>query len=335
MIDRGAPEDKADPGYGLYREGYTLILEEKWDAARKKFAELSAKFPKSGYIDDAQYWTAYSYGSSDRSKAIRAYEKFIEANSGSSYYDDALADLENLQARSYAARAGSRPGARVSVRTTGLPRPVTVAVAPQMAVMERQLRRQMRTLTRVGLEHMAPTAVFSMPPDEDLDPATRLKMDALYALGETNEDEKSFVILKDVATDMQQPRPLREAAMDALTSFSKHDVLTVFAEIAKKDTSREIQGYAIDFIGEHGTDKNQRVAVLSDLYRSLPGGRTDQRQGIIYTIADVGNDRAVEFLRSVALTDENYELRRDAVSYLGSIGGEKARSALHEILKGK
>jgi tetratricopeptide (TPR) repeat protein len=345
----GVPEDKGDPGYTLYREGYSLILEEKWEAARKIFDELKAKYPKSDYIDDASYWTAYSYRYTDPPKAIRAYESFIEANPGSSYYDDALSDLENLRAQSYHTKAGATARAHgapsvVSSGTAGAPAlahtpypPVSlgVAVAAPMRVMERQLRRQMRTLSRVGLEHMAPTAVFPMPREENLDPATRLKMDALYALGETHEDEKSFVMLKEIATDMQQPRPLREAAMDALTSFAKYDVLSVFVEIARKDTNREIQGYAIDFIGEHGSDKNQRVTVLSELYRSLPRGRMDQRQGIIYTIADVGNDRAVDFLKTVALGDENYDLRRDAVYYLGSIGGDKARSALHEILRGK
>jgi hypothetical protein len=34
------------------------------------------------------------------------------------------------------------------------------------------------------------------------------------------------------------------------------------------------------------------------------------------------------------LAGEDYDLRRDAVYYLGSIGGENARSALYDILKG-
>jgi len=105
-------------------------------------------------------------------------------------------------------------------------------------------------------------------------------------------------------------------------------------EIAQKDTSADIQAFAVDYIGEHGSDKNQRVGVLEDLYRSLPKSRAGQRKTIVYTIADIGNDRAVDFLRTVALTDESYDLRRDAVYYLGSIGGDNARSALYEILKG-
>ena len=49
----------------------------------------------------------------------------------------------------------------------------------------------------------------------------------------------------------------------------------------------------------------------------------------------MGNDKAVDFLKNVAMSDEDFDLRRDAVYYLGNIGGEKARSALYEILKSK
>jgi HEAT repeat protein len=56
---------------------------------------------------------------------------------------------------------------------------------------------------------------------------------------------------------------------------------------------------------------------------------------IVYEVADVGNDRAVEFLLRVAKSDADYNLRSDAVYYLGNIGGDKARTALYEILKSK
>ena len=217
----------------------------------------------------------------------------------------------------------------------GLPRrPTAIAIGPNTGNLLRQMTREMRHMARSG-GIRTPSAPFAMWREEEkLDDATRLKIDALYALGETKEDDRSFSTLREVALDARQVRPLREAAMDALSGFTKHDALSVFVEIAQKDTSADIQGFAIDYIGEHGTDKNQRVTVLGDLYRTLPKSRADQRRTIVYTIADVGNDRAVDFLKKVALADEDYDLRRDAVYYLGSIGGENARSALYEILKG-
>jgi tetratricopeptide (TPR) repeat protein len=323
-------DDKSDAGYALYKEGYALVLEEKYAAARKKFEELLAKFPGSSYADDARYWTAYSLRNTDREKAIEDYRRFIKEHPKSSYYDDAVADLNSLQID-----IPELPRGAVAVVPPGLPhRAPGVALGPNTGNLLRQLKREMHHMARIGNVRSVPAPFARWGEEENLDDATRLKMDALYALGETKEDDRSFSTLRDVALDARQVHPLREAAMDALSGFTKHDALSVFVEIARKDTSADLQGFAIDYIGEHGTDKNQRVTVLEDLFRSLPKSRTDQRKTIVYTIADVGNDRAVDFLKRVALADEDYGLRRDAVYYLGSIGGETARAALYEILKG-
>ncbi len=326
-------DNQADPGYPAYKEGYALVLEGKWKEARKKFKEMLATYPKSDYKDDAQYWSAYSLKHIDRKAAAEEYQRFIEAHPQSRYYDDAMADLNDLRPQ---AVAGARPatGAVPAVASV-TPRPDWPPLASPRRSMERAMRLELRQLGRLGHPQAFALPFRGIATEEELDPGTRLKMEALYALGETTEDDRSYTTLRDVAVDMHQPRPLREAAMDALTNFSKHDVLQVFVEIATKDTNKDIQGFAIDFIGEHGSDKNQRVTVLADLYRSLPRSRTDQRQTIVYTIADVGNDRAVDFLKNVAMSDEDFDLRRDAVYYLGNIGGEKARSALYEILKAK
>jgi len=294
---------------------------------------MLAKYPNSDYADDAQYWSAYSMKHIDRKAAIQEYERFVEAHANSRYYDDAMADLDDLRPQAVVA-APHRAGHGVAV--TPLPSIAPIPpMAPSHRTMERAMRLELRQLGRMGHNRFIPFLPRALGGDEKLDGATQLKMEALYALGETTEDDKSYSTLRDVALDTKQPRPLREAAMDALTNFTKHDVLQVFVEIATRDTNQDVQGYAIDFIGEHGSDKNQNVTILSDLFRSLPRSRTEQRSTIIYAIADVGNDRAVDFLKNVALSDEEYDLRRDAVYYLGNIGGEKARSALYEILNGK
>jgi len=67
----------------------------------------------------------------------------------------------------------------------------------------------------------------------------------------------------------------------------------------------------------------------------LPAEKKDQRETIFYTIADIGNDKAVDFLINVARDNKDYELRSQAIYYLGNIGGEKARVALYDILKDK
>ena len=328
------PDDKDDPGYSTYKAGYNFILDEAWKDARNKFAEVISKYPKSEYVDDAQYWSAYALMHLDTKKAIEAYNRFIKDYPGSSYCDDAIADLGQLKAPFVVSTTSGPGGARVHVAPIGelaagkTPRPgYSYKFSSGMRRMSRDLSRELRWLGE-GTPR---------PPhaSEKLDPETQLKMEALYAIGNTKENEKSFQTLRDIATDMKQPRPLREAAIDALSDFKKFDILPVYIEIARKDTSSEMQMYAIEYIAEHGKDKNKTVDVLVDLFNSLPNHRGEQPEMILYSIAEVGNDKAVDFLTKVALSHDDYNLRTNAVYYLGSIGGEKSRGALYEILKGK
>jgi tetratricopeptide (TPR) repeat protein len=328
-----APDNQNDPGYALYKEGYNLILEERWNEAREQFGTLITKYAKSEYVDDAQYWSAYALMQTDRKKAVTAYQKFIESYPKSSYYDDAVADLGQL-------RSG------VFVVTPGTPHPVVTPLpdgegfhyefGPNSRQFERQMMKMERQLSRMRVKPPHLPGMFAPRAErENLDKETRLKMEALYALGDGKEDEKSFQTLKEVAVNTRQPRPLREAAMDAIAQYEQFDVMPVFVEIAKKDTSTEIQSYAIDYIGERGKDKNKTVETLVELFYALPKSRKEQTQTIFYAVAEVGNDKAVDFLTKVALSHDDYNLSTDSVYYLGSIGGEKARSALYQILNEK
>lgn len=201
----------------------------------------------------------------------------------------------------------------------------------------RDMERKLRTLNNAP--RISPLSrsftVQSDGQEEKADPETELKIEALYAIGNGKEDDKSFQTLKNVALDFKQSLRLRQAALDALSDFKKFDLMPVYLEIAKHDTAEEMQNLAIDFISSNTKDKNKSVSTLIDLFNAIPHNQLEQKRTIFYFIADVGNDRAVDFLAGIARANDDYDLRREAVYYLGSIGGDKARSALYEILSGK
>ena len=327
-------DKKNDPAYKLYKEGYDLILDESWEDARKKLAEVIKKYPKSDYADDAEYWSAYALRHIDKKKSIVAYEEFIKKYPSSSYYDDAVSDLNNLGSNFMVTTSGD---AEVAVSPTP-GKGYAYAVAPSMHQAQRQLSRVMRSMKHVSIGHPVPVPPLTFFPSEEEekpDPETQLRMDALHALGSSKEDSTSFNALRDVAVDRSQARQLRLAAMEELADFRKHDPLPIYLEIAKNDTSEEIQGAAIDYLGMLPKDKNRSVETLIQLFDAIPANRSDQRENIFYSIAEVGNDKAVDFLAHVARTHGSYDLRSQAVYYLGSIGNERARAALYGILKGR
>ena len=326
-----------DPGFDAYKRGYELILDERWEQAYEHFQEFLKNYTTSSYVDEAQYWSAYALSHIDRQKALDRYTTFIKDYPKSTYYDDAVADLSRLKADAVVVRSGS--GGAISIGTTAgspvkAPRAFAYSFSAGNRSLQRQLRKERMLVDRMRLNGDVGIASLS-PPAVKVDQETQLKMDVLYAIGENHEDETSFKKLKTVALDRTQQEPVRLAAMDALTGFTRFDPLPVFVEIARKDTNAHLQDYAIDFIGEDSKDKSKSVDALIDLFTSLPDHRKRQGETILYSIADLGNDRAVDFLTTVALSHRSIELRRDAVYYLGNIGTERSRSALYRILEGK
>lgn len=331
------PGDQEGPDHDMYKKGYDMVLGEKWDSARKQFAELLEKYPKSNYSVDARYWSAYALMHTDLQKALASYKEFVSKYPKSTYYDDAIADMENVQAQIELIQAQKMAaGSRASHTWVVPPEP---AIAPHIYTLDTKMRHLNRTMQRMS-RRLSRTMTFStgvpyMIDENKLDEKTRLKIDALSALGENTEDEKAFATLKDIALDTKQPLVLRKQALNLLSDFKKQDVDALYLDLAKRDTSEEIQVIAIENIGQSGQDKNKTVQTLEQLYSSLPAKHEDQRAAALYRIADVGNDQAVDFLSRVARTDSDYDMRSDAVYYLGNIGGEKARAVLYDILKGE
>jgi Outer membrane lipoprotein/HEAT repeats len=331
----GGKENQTDPGYTLYKTGYNQILEEKWDEARETFAMLRDKFPKSDYSDDAAYWSAYAMKYADVKKAVQEYDSFIKNFPKSSYYDDAVADLSELEAR---------------MELDGTPRPVAMAPRPPRSLTIRQggtfmLERSQRDLER-QIEGMnrrmrgLPRELFrnrlrAANEEKELDPETRLKLEALYAIGESDHDKDAFTTLKSVALDRGTNVALRAAALDALGEFTNFDVLPIYLEVARSDTSARLQEDAIAFIDRVSKDKDRAVSALINLYNSLPADRKDQRESIFYAVAEIGQEKSVDFLANVARTSKDYDLRTAAVYYLGNIGSDRSRKALFDILKEK
>ncbi|HEX9657102.1 MAG TPA: HEAT repeat domain-containing protein [Bacteroidota bacterium] len=323
------PGNQDDPGYDLYKRGYELIIQEKWKNAQEVLSELVKRYPRSEYRDDAMYWMAYALKFREKNEAMAAYNNFLHQYRDSKYYDDAVADLNELRS-TVVIRA---PGAEELTPPTE----VDVLFVPQPEMMERQLRsleRRMRLrapLADYGRARKFESAHWTSTLDSD----TQLKIDVLYTLRRSPKDENGFKTIRRIALDHSQNTHVRIAALEALVEFDKFDPFTVFVNVAKTDTNAEVQNDAIVYIARTTKDKNKSVSILVDLYNSLPENKTDQRHNIFYTIAEIGNNKAVDFLTKVARSDEARDLRSDAVYYLGTIGNDRAREALYELLKSK
>jgi len=308
-------EGDDDPGYSLYKSGYGMVLNERWDEARSLFQELEETFPESEYCDDALYWTGYSqFQSNQPDAAMQAYTRLIHEFPGSQYYDDAIADLTETQTR---------------IEIEGLSRELERSGSMEGHLMSQHMRDVERQLKRLTWSRNAfPGAEYS-----ETDPETQLRVDALNALNPDANDGASFVTLKEVALDQSNPVVLRTQAVHVLSEADVDLCLPVLVTLAKEDTNESLRLLSLDYLAQVPGEKS--VGALIDVFQQIPQEQGELSAHVFYTIAAVGNDQAVDFLSKVARTHSDMTLRREAVFYLGSIGSEKSRTALQTILKGK
>ncbi len=106
-------------------------------------------------------------------------------------------------------------------------------------------------------------------------------------------------------------------------------------DVARRDTNPLLQSTSIELLTRTSRDRAQALDNLIDVFEDLPRTSTRPLGTALFAIAEVGGDRATDFLIHVARTHPNQDLRSDAVFYLGTLGTPKARSALEKILLGQ
>lgn len=508
------PQESRDPGYALYRDGYRLILDEKWGEARRKFSELMKRYPRSEYRDDARFWNAYSWKFSDRKKALEEYARFMKDFPASNYFDDAVSEYQRLGGvtRTTAREApGGLPDAalriaemekklgeiqeRLAVRIPHPPRSPLPAggaetrlkaealraltrspddkkafavlketaldttqpadirmvaldgarrfrlpevgeflvsvvrdnrtlrfrlmameglraapaaekpsvigflrslaldqresaelrmsalqilqredheqfpgILSQIAKSDRQARLQIsalqylsqqqltdqteaagvlrevaldrnrdpgvREVALYGLRQLSgPGASEILIKTAKTDPQERVRLAAVYSLGTAFQDDPAAVghALEELAADRAQPRLVRQTA---LAQLGERGLDTDFlATLASGEPDEAIQQMAIHVLGKGIRGKEKSLSTLTSLFRSIPDDRLQSKDVLLFSVASIGNDDAVDFLASVAHSNTSDPLRERAVYYLGNIGTEKARGALLEILR--
>jgi len=73
--------------------------------------------------------------------------------------------------------------------------------------------------------------------------------------------------------------------------------------VARTDTSSDLQVLAVDLIGEHRAARRARRKLI-DLYEDVPKSGGSNARPSSHSIARHRNDRAVDFLKTVAVSDE-------------------------------
>jgi HEAT repeat protein len=202
--------------------------------------------------------------------------------------------------------------------------------------LDRSRDPEVREVALFGLQQLTgPQASSILIETAKTDPQERVRLAAVYSLGSSATENTAPVnrALEELAADRTQPRLVRQTALARLGDQSRKIDVNFFSTLASSEPDEGIQEMAIHVLGKKAQGNAGSFSVLTGLFRSIPDERLQSKDVLLFSVASIGNDEAVDFLAAVARQNSSEALRERAVYYLGSIGTEKARSALLEILQ--
>jgi HEAT repeat protein len=327
-----------------YREANKLILEEKWGDAIRSFQSLTQKFPKSDWVDDADFWICYATERTEPSpeKAFECYQRFLQTRPKSEWVNDAKLNMVRI-AHQLAKLGKTEYEQKIRpFRDTGdqeVESAVLIALldmgdegslAAVLARLDQIPKEEVRSkvVRQLGDHSQSPKVMAKLVELARKDSSVRVRRSAVQALAE-NKSQESITILRDIALS-NDAVAVRKAALEELGDIEtrKTEIIAVLKKIALSDPNMSLAESALDSLKDlKGAEALQALQALYSEAKTA-----ELRRAVIRALGDREEDRhsALQFLIKAATSDSDPNVRRAAVS---SIGDMDTREAL-EALKG-
>jgi hypothetical protein len=148
-----------------------------------------------------------------------------------------------------------------------------------------------------------------------------LKMLALQSL--LNTDPEKAIPLLDKVIQGNYSSKLKDKALFVLSQSGSEKAQQILMTLAKSNTQPDLQKRAIRYMGMNSNARNR--AVLKEIYNSSADVSVKKS---VFQAWLMGGDK--EDVLAVARTEKNPELRREAIRYLGMLGGQAELRQLYK-----
>jgi HEAT repeat protein len=323
-------------------DGRALIEAQKWEQAASAFDRFIAQYPSDKNLDAALFWLAYAHNKQGNYQA--AYDsltRFFKEFPGSTWAGDARTLRVEVLSK-------LRPGAPVEVPEDGGDDLIIIALralcendrascSARVAEVLRSNNKSPRVkeaaiilLGRYGGAEAVP-ALIQMSRSE---PDTRLRVRAIRALGNTN-DERALDVLREIAlepaSEGSTPTAIErvsgrfseetptDAALAALGDHDSPRATSVLGEVAVNAKSVRTRTRAVEVLAHRRGDNV--VDELLRLYDAAPDVQTKK-----YVVAALGlrrDQRAGAKLIEIARSAPDVGLRQQAISSIPNRGEEQ------------
>jgi len=122
---------------------------------------------------------------------------------------------------------------------------------------------------------------------------------------------------------------MRDQILFALTQMpGAVDSEWLLAIFSDPNEDREVREMALFMAGQTG---NVDAGVLSQMYDSATG--TEMKDQILFTLTQLDSEAAFDKMLDIARTEEDPDLRQNAIFWIGQSGDPRAQEVLLEILE--
>jgi len=354
-----------------YREGYGLVLEQRWNEVQAHFIEFQSNYPDSAWTDDAAFWNCYAIeqASTEREEQFNCYQQFVDSFPDSSYVADASSKLAVLGSR-LASRGSPEfitrlmEQSEVDFEFEFNAEEFSETFEETMALAEQEMER----LREYGID------VPSMPDLPDLrivtgdvqrinididdirDDALRMRDDMqrsrieMQRMGRemrfrrnSADDELLTVIaaLRDnvCAAEILIERlrstdnpEMRARLVMLLEDFEGEQISAALVDVINNDSSQEVRNNAVFALLDRNEEASRDLLLDIAMSSEFP---TNVRAEILDDMEDWDENLAVSTLESILAAEDDPVLVSEAADSLADIGSEAALNVLFDMFQSK
>ena len=305
----------------IFREGRDLIGDEEWAEAEGKFKNFVSTYPKEKNLDAALYWLAFTLVKQEKYQAADAHLRRLLAEfPRSNWADDATAlrAQMNLDPRVVDDALNE---ADVEVKIVALqslfesnPERGLAYVADMMKPGSKASPRLKEAGVEMLRRHGGKQAMALLLDIIRNQSDRKLRVTAIQTLGRTG-DESVLPLLRDLATTSGDEE-VSGAAVFAISRFEGASARALLLELARGGKTVEVRKNAIFWLSQHGD------AAMDELMRMYAADSNSEiKKQIIFALKRMGSPRALAKLYEIARnTSEDTEARKDALHWIGQSG---------------
>lgn len=320
----GAPEPvppaawlQGDPADSLYRAAREALDRRDYRRAAELFAQVPARFARSGYAADAYYWRAFALyrigGTPQLRAALDALDTQRARHPGAATRGDAQALERRIQGE--LARRGD-PAAAIQVAEAAEAAAVPVAPAAPSAPS---------TPTAPPTPPMPPA-----PDGEDRCAADEddTKLAALSALQQMDDARARPILRRVLARRDAGSVCLRRKAVFLIAQESAEGAEEILLDAARNDPDREVREQSVFWLSQVGSEK--AVGALDSILRSSK--ERGLREKAVFALSQQDSPRARQALRGYAERgDLPADLREKVIFWIGQSGGAESEAFLRTL----